>query len=117
MADAEKITKWAAFTERIGLPGALLIMVCLGLYFGAVQPIVTVASKHIETQTEVLSDIGDTIENIHVVVESDRAEKKKEAIDDVQDLLERHDYEALRSLDAQTKILDKLVTIIDDMKK
>ncbi len=117
MANGDKISKWIGFIEKIGLPGALLIMICVGLYFGAVEPLVDVATEQLITQTRVLEGISDMTQHINAVVQSDQAERKSEAIAGVQALLERHDHETGKQLERQTQILDRLAEVVDRMEK
>jgi len=92
-------------------------MICVGLYFGAVQPLVAVASEHVSAQTSLLAESTKKLNSVLTVVEADKAERKSEKLSSIEAMLERHDQEMIQQMERQTVILEKLSDIIEDQAR
>jgi uncharacterized membrane protein (DUF106 family) len=103
MANGDTATKWMGFISQVGVPGALLFLVSIGLYY--------LADNYLATQTEVLREVSKTISDINVAVEADRAENKVDLLKDIKEDMQQHDKEVNIHLGVQTKILEKLSDI------
>lgn len=97
MTNSTNGEKWARFTERVGLPGAVLLLILAGIYFGVAKPLVASAVENMQAQTNKL-------DSIHTVVEADAAEDKAAQIAEIRQMLQR-----------QTIILERLSLIMEEL--
>ena len=106
MANGDTATKWMSFISQVGVPGSLLFLVSIGLYF--------LADNYLATQTNVLRQVSETISDINIAVESDKAEGKIDILKSIKKDIDDHDKEVCTQLKLQTKILEKLTHIVEE---
>ena len=79
--------RWEMLIERIGLPGALLVALMSGGYFLVAEPLVNGALAYLQTQTLALERMSNDVRETRLLVESDKAERKAELIEDIRSLI------------------------------
>jgi len=79
--------RWEMLIERIGLPGALLVALMSAGYFLVAEPLVNGALAYLQTQTLALERMSNDVRETRLLVESDKAERKAELIEDIRSLI------------------------------